>query len=614
MTNSDTNTFDAKSFIASLTQRPGVYQMLDQEQHILYVGKAKNLKNRVGSYFRASGLTSKTVALVNKIANINITVTHSETEALLLEQNLIKEHRPPYNILLRDDKSYPYIFISPHDDFPLMAFRRSTGKKHPKGSFYGPYPNSHVVKDSIQQLQKIFMIRSCEDTFFKNRSRPCLQYQIKRCTAPCVGNITAERYQESIKHAQLFLEGKSSSLIEDLKQKMEESSKEMAFEQAAIYRDQIHQLRQVQEQQYVITSSGTVDVFAVANQALTICVEVLFVREGKVLGSKTFFPSSKLETSEQEILEQFIPQFYLSSHQHPIPKQIITNIELIDGKSALEEVLSQASEKKVSITHNVRNERAKWLKLTQTNAEQQLVSFVANKQNILQRFKSLQESLDLPEMPERLECFDISHHSGEGTVASCVVFDTKGPLKSDYRRFNIEEIQDGDDYAAMEQAITRRYKRLKTGDGKFPDILLIDGGKGQLGIAEKILEDLQINDVLILGVAKGTTRKAGFETFFKDNGKTSFTMNSDSPALHLIQHIRDEAHRFAITANRQKVSKARQKSFLEGIQGVGPKRRREILKHFGGLQEIKRASAEEISKVPGISQDLANRIYGALHD
>lgn len=601
--------FDAKSFLSRLTGRPGVYQMYDAKGDILYVGKAKNLKKRVSSYFRQAGLTSKTQALVGKIADIEVTVTNSDTEALLLEQNLIKEQRPPYNILLRDDKSYPYIFVSDKDAYPAIRFHR--GSKRRSGRYFGPFPSGGAVRDSLGLLQKIFRIRQCDEAFFKNRSRPCLQYQIKRCSAPCVKQITPEQYQDDIRHAMMFLEGKSKVIMEELGDAMEKASSGLEFEIAAQYRDRIISLQKVQEQQYITGVTGDADVAGCALKPGGACVHMLFVRGGRVIGSKIFHPKVSIEETEADVLSAFISQWYLASSRE-IPDSVITSFAIEDGE-CLEEALTERRGKRVSFAHKVRGERAGWQRLAQTNAEQHLASHLANKKNVYNRFLALQEALAMDAVPQRLECFDISHSSGEATVASCVVFDRNGLLKSDYRHFNIENITAGDDYAAMHQALTRRYTRLKKGEGKLPDILLIDGGKGQVTQAMDVLEELQITEVLVIGVAKGTTRKAGFEILINGQSGDEMTLPGDSPALHLMQHIRDEAHRFAIAGHRARRGKARKKSVLEDIPGVGPKRRREILKHFGGIQEVGRASVEEIAKVSTISRTLAEEVYSALH-
>lgn len=583
--------------------------MYDAQEKLLYIGKAKNLKNRVSSYFRATGLSVKTRSLVSKIADVQITVTNSETEALLLEQNLIKEYRPPYNILLRDDKSYPYIFISDKDTYPAVRFSR--GAKRKSGKYFGPYPSGGAVRDSLNLLQKIFRIRQCEESFFKNRSRPCLQYQIKRCTAPCVEAISPQEYQEDIKHAAMFLEGKNKAVMDEIAQEMEAASEQLNFEQAALYRDQLVSLQKVQEQQYVTGLQGDADVIGCDLQPGGVCLHMLFVRGGRVIGSKSHYPKVSIEETRDEIVSAFIAQWYLGA-QREIPAYIITPFELSD-EDCLKAALAEARDKKVALSHNVRGERSGWQKLAQTNAEQQLSSYLANKKNIYNRYLELQELLGLDDIPTRLECFDISHSSGEATVASCVVFDKNGPLKSDYRHFNIEGITPGDDYAAMYQALHRRYSRIKKEEAKLPDLLIVDGGKGQVTQAMEVLDELQIAQVLVIGIAKGPTRKAGFEVLISGDTGDETVLENDSGALHLLQHIRDEAHRFAITGHRARRGKARKRSVLEDIPGVGPKRRRELLRHFGGIQEIQRASVEEIAKVSTISLTIAEEIYSALH-
>ena len=601
--------FDSKGFLSRLTRRPGIYQMFNAKGEILYVGKAKNLKNRVSSYFRGTGLNTKTLALVSRIADIQVTVTNSETEALLLEQNLIKTNRPPYNILLRDDKSYPYIFVSTGQEYPAVRFHR--GAKRQKGRYFGPFPSSGAVRDSLAIMQKVFRIRQCEESFFKNRSRPCLQYQIKRCSAPCVGIPSPDVYQTDIRHAMMFLEGKNSTIMTELAEQMESASMSLNFEDAAIYRDQISSLQQVQEQQHISGASGDADVIGCAQQSGAVCIHMLFVRGGRVIGSKVYHPRFGIEETTPELLSAFIAQWYLGSGRE-IPPVLITVEETAD-REVLEEALAERSGRKVSLVNRVRSDKAGWQKLAQTNAEQNLQSHLASKQNTYNRYLALQSALQLDTVPQRMECFDISHSSGEATVASCVVFDRNGPLKSDYRHFNIEDITGGDDYAAMHQALSRRYTRLKKGEGKLPDILLIDGGKGQVSQAVEVLAELQINEVLILGVAKGSDRKAGLETLIIGDTGAEIVLRSDSPALHLIQYIRDEAHRFAISGHRARRGKARRRSSLEGIPGVGPKRRRELLKHFGSVQSIETASVEEIGKVSTISRKIAEDIYATLH-
>jgi excinuclease ABC subunit C len=603
--------FDSARFLADTTQQPGIYQMFGGDGQILYVGKAKNLKARLASYFRKTGLTPKTAALVAKIARVEVTITASETEALILEQNLIKSNRPPYNILLRDDKSYPYIFISSSEDYPRISFHRGAKKK--RGDYYGPFPNVGAVRDSLNFLQKTFRIRQCEDSVFNNRSRPCLQYQIKRCTAPCVEFISPKEYANDLRHTQMFLTGNNDSLIQELADQMDAAARDQAYEKAAALRDQITALRSIQSQQVMEEGNSDIDVIAALMQGNTICVHVLFVRKGRILGSRSFFPQSTLVENEAEVLEQFLPQFYLTDSGREIPRAIITNHEIAEAE-LFSAALQQSLGRQVSLTSKVRGHRAQWLQMAASAAQQNLVAHINSKKNSRDRMIALQEALDLDEAPQRLECFDISHSSGELTVASCVVFDSNGPLKSDYRRFNIDGITPGDDYAAMEQALQRRYTRLQKGEGKLPDILIIDGGKGQLGKAISMLAELGVSGVKILGVAKGATRKAGFETLFDADTGAEIVLSSDSPALHLIQHIRDESHRFAITGHKQRRDKKRKTSTLEDLPGIGAARRRELLRHFGGMQEVQRASINDLARVAGISQRLAEDIYAFFHN
>ena len=604
----DQSNFDSETFLPSLTRRPGVYRMLDSEGDVLYVGKARNLRNRVTSYFRASGLATKTIALMNKVDDIQVTVTASETEALLLEQSLIKADRPIYNVLFRDDKSYPYICLTEHT-FPRLALHRGT--KQQVGRYFGPYPSAGAVRESIQVLQKLFQLRSCEDGFYKNRSRPCLQHQIGRCSAPCVGRVESEDYAADVGLAQMFLEGRSRAVLQELKQRMESASKAREFEHAARYRDQIAQLRRIQENQYVHGESGEVDVFALAQDSSYTCVQGLFIRGGRVIGQRTWYPKNELDTPPGALLSSFVSQYYLASEGRVIPKLVLTSIPL-DEEELVESVLAGRSGRKVSVRSKVRAQRARWLEMARDNAALSLTSYVAKRRNVFSRFVDLQELLELEDMPKRLECFDISHTSGEATVASCVVFDTNGPLKSDYRRFNIEGVTAGDDYAAMEQALRRRYRRLKEGEAVLPDLLVIDGGQGQLGKAAGVLSELQVDDIGLIGVAKGPARKAGLEKILL-YGQGELSVPATSGSMHLLQHIRDEAHRFAITGHRGRRAKNRRRSALDGIAGIGPKRKRELMAYFGSLATIKGASSEEIAKVPGISQKLADDIYGALH-
>jgi len=604
--------FDAVTFLKNLTSRPGVYQMLGEEGAVLYVGKAKNLRKRVGSYFRKSGLAPKTHALVKRIVNVEVTVTETELEALLLEQNLIKQYKPPFNILLRDDKSYPYIFLSSNDEFPRLSFHR--GAKRRKGTYFGPFPGVQAVRESMSFLQKTFRVRQCQDTFFKNRSRPCLQYQIKRCNAPCVGLIEKDEYQRDVRHTQMFLTGENPSLMKELEQAMDKASTELAFEDAATYRDQIAAMRQVQAQQVIESGNGNIDVLGFAMEGSDACIHVLYIRHGRILGSRSFYPRSPLALTGSELLSEFIPQNYLkTSLASEIPKEIAIGASL-EEQTVLEQALQTAAGRKFAINAASRGTRRKWIELATRTAEQNLTSKLAAASNIYQRYVKLQSTLGLDELPERLECFDISHSSGEATVASCVVFNQEGPLKSDYRRFNIENITPGDDYAAMEQALRRRYKRLQDGEGSLPDILFIDGGKGQLRIAEDVLGELGVVGVTLVGIAKGSSRKPGLETLLltTDNGEREIL--PEPSGLLLIQQIRDEAHRFAITGHRQRRDKKRHTSRLEGIAGVGPKRRRELLRFFGGVAAVEKASVADLMRVPSINRKVAETIYSTLHN
>lgn len=605
------NNFDPKPFLDTLTTRPGIYQMLNASGKVLYVGKARNLRDRVASYFRGNLLEPKIVALVSQIASIEITVTASETEALLLESNLIKSLRPRYNILLKDDKSYPWLFLSSHVDFPRLAFHR--GAQNEKGDYFGPYPSAGAVHETLDLMQKIFKIRQCSDTFFRNRSRPCLQYQIKRCTAPCVGYIDAPQYQINVEHARLFLQGKNDAVLKDLAQLMEKAAAELAYEEAGRYRDQILTLRQIQARQYVTAKGGDIDVIAVVGNQGAICVEVLYIRAGRLIGDKSFFPVMPEGGSSEDALSAFLPQYYFNNKRGASkPKRIIVNQQIVD-KEWIEQALTEEWERPPTIVYARHGKSRQWMRMAEMNAEHALASHLSSQTHYFQWLENLQAELKLPNMPQRLECFDISHTMGEATVASCVVFGTDGPIKEEYRRFNITGITPGDDYAAMKQALLRHYFRIKAGGKPQPDILLIDGGKGQLAMAEQALEEVQVEGVILIGVAKGPSRKPGMETLFIAGRDQPWILPPNSGALHLIQRVRDEAHRFAITGHRKKRAKIRSTSRLEEIPGIGPKRRRELLHHFGGLQGILKASVEELARVPGFSLDLAKRLYDGLH-
>ena len=597
--------FDYKGFLRSLTEGPGVYRMLNADGEVMYVGKAKNLRRRVGSYFtRASN--RRIASMVSQISDIQITATHTEAEALLLENTLIKSEKPRYNVLLRDDKSYPYLFLS-DEDFPRLAFHRGARKQ--KGRYFGPYPSAGAVRETLQLLQKLFPVRQCEDSYFRNRSRPCLQYQIERCTAPCVGFIGPEQYAQDVRDTELFLEGKASDVVARWVDKMERASQTLAFEEAGHLRDQIATLRKVQEKQYVSGERGDLDIVAVATGGGQACVQLFFVRNGRNLGNKSLFPRSVDGADEPEIISAFIAQYYLGK---AVPAQILVNAAPSD-KAVLEESLSRQADRKVIIQAAPRGERARWLKMAVDNAQLALTSRLATTGNARRRVEALQEALDLPELPTRMECFDISHTQGDQTVASCVVFVDGAPSKSDYRRFNIKGITPGDDYAAMQQALERRYRRLMAGEGKVPDILLIDGGLGQLNSAREVIAELGVDGVVLVGVAKGPDRRAGMEQLFLLDQSTPLILPADSAALHLVQQIRDEAHRFAITGHRQRRGKLKTRSVLEDISGIGPKRRARLLQQFGGLQGLSRAGIEDIRTVEGISEKLAQEIYAAFH-
>jgi excinuclease ABC subunit C len=559
--------------------------------------------------FLNRGLNAKTVALVSRIADIQVTVTATEVDALLLEHNLIKNHRPPYNILLRDDKSYPYIFLSSEDRFPRLALHR--GPKRRKGRYFGPYPSAGAVRRSLHFLQKVFKVRQCEDSYFRNRSRPCLQHQIDRCTAPCVNLVSAEAYREQVDNTALFLDGKNQELMVRLADDMEQAAAELAYEKAAVLRDQLRQLQHIQATQGVEGGSGDLDILAAVVEGGRACVQVLFVRAARVLGSRTYYPPTKLAESPEELLGAFLPQFYLTEGR-PVPPELIVNVAP-EAADTVAEALSLQAGRRVRLRHRVREARARWLEMAEQTARTNLTAHLAGRQTTQERLQALQEALELEAFPQRMECFDISHSSGEATVASCIVFDGEGPRKTDYRRFNIEGITAGDDYAAMEQALTRRYKRLQSGEGLLPDVLFIDGGKGQVQQALTVLGELGVAGVMVVGVAKGVTRKAGFETLILGASGIEQHLPSDSPALHLIQQIRDEAHRFAISGHRARRDKARRSSRLEEIPGVGARRRRELLRHFGSARGVASASVEELKKTQGISATMAQQIYDHLH-
>lgn len=600
--------FDSTRFLESAPNKPGVYQMFDADEQIIYIGKARNLKKRLSSYFQKNITSIKTLRLVEQISKIEVIITHSENEALILENNLIKQHRPRYNVLFRDDKSYPYIFISEEHDFPQLCLHR--GAKRRKGMYFGPYPSAGAARETINLLQKVFLVRQCDDSFFKHRTRPCLQHQIKRCSAPCVKLIDKESYQRSMRHVIMFLQGKSHAVCDELINRMQQASEQKEYEQAALCRDKIANLKRVQEQQYVAREGGDVDVVALASEQGIVCVQILYIRHGQLLGNKSFFPRVPLEISTEEVLQQFISQYYFNSIKQ-LPQLIIVPA-VLTTQPAIETVLTEQAGFSVKLQTHVRSEKARWVEMAQENAEQTLQWKINNHSHLMQRFQSLQMVLHLAEIPQRIECFDVSHSMGEATVASCVVFEQHGAVKRDYRRFNIKNIQRGDDYAALRQALTRRYQRLRKGEGKLPDVLVIDGGKGQFNIAKEVLTELQISDVFLMSIAKGPARKAGKEILYVSASEHELKLPENNLAFHLIQQVRDEAHRFAIAGHRAQRDKKRHTSSLETIPGVGASRRRNLLQQFGGLQEVKRASVEELAKVKGISRELAQKIFDAL--
>jgi excinuclease ABC subunit C len=604
--------FDAQAFLKTVTSQPGVYRMYDLTGTVIYVGKAKDLKKRLASYFRTQVSSRKTETLVKNIAQIDVTVTHTETEALLLEHNYIKLYQPRYNVLLRDDKSYPLILLSA-DSHPRLTVHR--GAKHAKGEYFGPFPNSYAVRETLALLQKLFPVRQCDNSVYRNRSRPCLQYQIGRCLGPCVaGLVSEEDYRQQVDYVRLFLSGKDQQVLHQLIERMENASKLLNFEEAARIRDQIQAVRRVTEKQFVSGDSDDLDVIGVAFDAGMACVHVLFIRQGKVLGSRSYFPKVPGGTELSEVVQTFVGQFYLQGSQaRTLPAEILLDFTLPE-KDLLASSLSELAGRKIQIQSKPRGDRARYLKLARTNASTALVTKLSQQSTIHQRLAELAKTLNLTEI-NRMECFDISHTMGEQTVASCVVFDSNGPLRSEYRRYNITGITPGDDYAAMAQVLKRRYGKALE-ESKIPDVIFIDGGKGQLGMAIDVFNSLNVtwdkHKPLLIGIAKGSDRKAGLETLFFVPEGEGISLPSDSPALHVIQHIRDDSHNHAITGHRQKRAKVKNTSALELIEGVGPKRRQVLLKYMGGLQPLLNASVEEIAKVPGISQALAEKIYNAL--
>lgn len=609
MTASALPAFDGKAFAANLSTAPGVYRMYAADDTLLYVGKAGALRKRVSSYFSASPKNARTMAMLAQVARMDVTVTRSEGEALLLENQLIKSLAPRYNVSLRDDKSYPYVLLT-REEWPRIALHR--GPRALPGRYFGPYPGVTAVRETMNLMHKLFKLRSCEDSVFRNRSRPCLQYQIGRCSAPCVALVPADEYAESVRRATMFLDGRSDQLGEELVQAMQAASEQLEFERAARLRDLLGSLRSMQSRQYVDGRAADLDVLACAMQGANACVLLLAFRDGRNLGTRAFFPKTNGEDSAAEVLGAFVSQYYA---EQPPPREVLLDREIPDAE-LIEAALCSAAERKVQLRWNVRGERAGYLELASRNAQATLATELTSRNAQHARSEALREMLGLAEPVRRAECFDISHTMGEATVASCVVFDASGPVRSQYRRYNISGIEPGDDYAAMRQAIERRFRRAAEGEGKgdavLPDVLLIDGGAGQLAQANAALADLGVEGILVIGVAKGAERRAGHETLVMPDGR-ELRPGAASPALQFIQQVRDEAHRFAITGHRGRRQKARMTSKLEDIPGIGPRRRASLLKHFGGLAGLKAAGEAEIARVEGINDALAARIYANLH-
>ncbi|MET0288707.1 MAG: excinuclease ABC subunit UvrC [Pseudoxanthomonas sp.] len=605
MTRKAVQTFDGKAFAAALSTAPGVYRMYGVDDALLYVGKARALRNRVGSYFNNTPKSPRIQSMVAQIVRMDVTITRTEAEALLLENQLIKSLSPRYNVSLRDDKSYPYVLVT-REDWPRIAMHR--GPRAVPGRYYGPYASAGAVRDTLNLMQKLFKLRNCEDSVFRNRSRPCLQYQIGRCSAPCVALVGRSDYDQSVHRAGLFLEGRSDELSHELTGEMEKAAEQLQFEEAARLRDLLTSLRSLQARQYVDGHAANLDVLACAMQGSQACVLLLAFRDGRNLGTRAFYPRTNGEDSAEEVLGAFVSQYYA---EQPPPREIVLDREIPDAE-LLEEALSSSGGRRVQLKWSVRGERAGYLDLARRNAEVTLASELSSRSAQQARSEDLQKMLELAEPAKRIECFDISHTMGEATVASCVVFNEEGAVRSQYRRYNITGIEPGDDYAAMRQAVERRFRRAVEEGGVLPDVLLIDGGAGQLAQATSVLADLGVDGVVLVGVAKGVERRAGHETLVLPDGR-ELRPGAASPGLQLVQQVRDEAHRFAITGHRGKRQKARMTSKLEDIQGIGPRRRASLLKHFGGLGGLKAAGADEIARVEGVSEALAARIYASLH-
>ena len=599
--------FDGKKFARRLTSGPGVYLMRDAEGMALYVGKAANLRKRVGSYFDARPKIERIMRMVARIQSIEVSLTRTEAEALLLENEWIKSLKPRYNVLLRDDKSYPWLMLGTDHEFPRIAFHR--GGRDRGRRYLGPYPSASSVRESINIIQKLFLLRNCEDSYFSHRNRACLQYQIKRCTAPCVGKVSAEAYAGQVEDALLFLQGQSDKVIGRLIRRMEHAAGLQHYEQAALYRDQINLLKQMQARQFVSAGNGDLDIIALARFERSAAIEVISVRGGRSLGQRDYFPTRCEDHSDTEVLHAFLGQYY---RERQAPPEVIISHSLED-EALFETVFGESAGRKVKIQSRPRSHRRNWLELAGRNALNALHMRSSESTRVSRQLEQLAELLQLEEAPGTIECFDISHTSGHKTVASCVVFDAEGPVKSRYRRYNLSGFEPGDDYAAMREVLNRRYQKLQKEEGHLPDLVLIDGGKGQLGIAVEVLSECGLGDIPVIGIAKGPSRRAGYEEWVMPFQPRSLQPGPESAASHLVQKIRDEAHRFAITGHRGRRQKAAVHSLLEDIPGVGARRRRALLTHFGGIQGVRKAGVEELSGIPGINRQLAERIYKALH-
>ena len=607
----DMQAFDHKRFLKSVTSRPGVYRMLDADQKVIYVGKAANLKKRIGSYFAGRDESPKTRAMVAQIRDILLTVTRTEGEALLLESDLIKQLKPRYNIVFRDDKSYPFLHLSSDQEIPRLRFHR--GSRSGKGRYFGPFPGAGAARRTLNLVQKLFRLRQCDDAYFRNRTRPCLQYQIRRCSAPCVGMIEPGLYRQDVEHAVMFLEGRNEEIIEALVGPMHRAAESLDFERAAHYRDQIASLRRIQEERHVAAPEEECDVIACMIRDAQACVQVFYFRGGRNLGNKAFFPRHEDSEPEEIIVEAFLTQHYLTGKGHTqVPARIyVTHIPR--DHALLEKVLSERRGTSSRVVRPLRGKAAAWVRLARENAELALVQYLSAGKRHACRLAALAQFLGADRQLKRIECFDVSHMQGEATVASCVVFGPDGAIKDEYRRFNIEGVAPGDDYGAMRQAIGRRYARSVKENGSLPDLILIDGGRGQVSAVQEALRELKLDGMELVGVAKGPERRPGQESLVLTGGRRSLRLDPDSPALHLIQEIRDEAHRFAIAGHRGRRSRVRRESPLQQIEGIGSRRRQSLLRHFGGLQGVERAGVEELARVPGINKNLARKIYSALH-